>query len=312
MRVAIQVGLALLLAACGGINVETGTDGGGTAIDSGVPDGSGAPPDAASPGGDAASDAGPTPSCAWSELSPMPFAVVNGPDDEESATLTGDGRVVFFTAFAGSGVPEIFDAVRQAADQPFGASRLVPELNSAAEWELELEVSASGEEIFFAHLSADPILSASRASIDDPFGSVAQTGLVGRSPSLSGDGLDLYFADLGLKRILRASRSAVGEPWSDPVDVGSLAGYESIDVSSDELHLLMSRSQVFGPPTVTIATRETVDEPFGAPVSAGEVFDVDQDGAGVKEASWNGDETQIVVNLDLGNTGSDMYLSTCQ
>jgi len=316
MRPAVAVTLSLLALAtggCGDIGTSLDADGGtGSRADAAsIADSAPADPD----GGDRDPDAGP-PACTWSELSAEPFAAVNGPDYEESATLTGDGLSVFFTRFPVQGndfTGDVFDATRGSVDQPFSAARLVTEVSKAEEDELELEISGGGEEIFFLR-SSDDILTASRPAPGAPFGEVSATGLLGYSPSLSGDRLALYFIDLDFTRIMRATRIAVGEPWDSPVDVGGLGGFDTIDVSVDELQVLLSRPADGISQPVAIATRASLDQPFGAPVSAGDVFRLEDDISSYVHASWDAARRQIAVSVELADadTGSDLYLSRCE
>jgi hypothetical protein len=305
--IAATLGFAL---GCGKVDTMLAGDAGtGSIVDAAaLPDGG------ASDGSGGAPDSG-APACTWGDLSPDLFAMVNGPDHEESATLTGDGLAVFFTRypFDGAQTADIYDAGRESRDQPFSAPRLVGELNSADEDELSLEISGDGLEIFFQRFS-DDILGASRASSDGAFGEVAPTGLLGWSPTLSGDGLSLYFIDLDFERVMRATRAAAGEPWDDPVDVGTAGGFDSIDVSSDELRMLYSRAADGSSQPVAIARRDSPDDPFGAPVSAGEVFRLEDDISSFVEASWDAGQRQIVMSVELqtGNTGSDLWMSTCE
>ena len=241
--------------------------------------------------------------------------MVSGPDHEESAALTGDGLAVFFTRYPvdGAQTADVYDAGRESRDQPFSAPRLIGELGSADEDEPALEISGDGLEIFFQRFS-DDILVASRASRDGAFGEVAPTGLLGWSPTLSGDRLSLYFIELDLARIMRATRAAVGEPWDDPVDVGTAGGFDSIEVSSDELRMLYSRAADGLSQPVAIARRDSREDPFGAPVSAGDVFRLEDDISSFVEASWDASQREIVVSVELqtGDTGSDLWMSTCE
>jgi hypothetical protein len=310
MRPAAAVTVSLLaVVACGDIGTSLDSDGGlGSPVDATADADSG--PDA---GG--RSDAGQT-ACVWGKPSPDPFAQVNGPDHEESATLSGDGLTVFFTRFPVEGqdfTTDVFDATREAVDKPFSAARPVTEVSKAKENEIELEISGDGQEIFFVR-SSDDILSASRPVPGAAFGEVTATGLFGFSPTVSGDRLALYFIDLDFTRILRATRTAIGEPWNTPVDVGGLGSFDTIDVSADERRMLLSQPADGVSQTVAIATRETADDPFGAPVSAGDVFRVEDDVASYVHATWDASGRQIVVTVELADTdtGADLYLSTCQ
>lgn len=312
MRPAVTVSI-VALAACGDIGTSIEADGGlgarvdaATAADSGsgAPDAGGSQPDAAPP------------ACAWSVLSAEPFAAVNGADYEESPTITGDGLTAFFTRFPVEGndfTTDVFDAIRESVDEPFSAARPVPEVSKAQEDEFELEISGDGEEIFLQR-SSDDILTASRPAPGAPFGEVTATGLLGFSPSVSGDRLSLYFIDVDFTRILRSTRSAVGEPWTNPVELGSRGAFETIDVSADELQLLLSRPADGVSQTVAIATRASIDEPFGAPVAAGDVFRLDDDIASYVHATWDAARRQIIVSVELAtaDTGADLYVSTCE
>ena len=315
--VAVSVSLLALAAGCGEIGISLDSDSGtGSAADAAPPpapvvDGGSSEPDAAEPEPDAG-----LPACRWGELSADPFAQVNGPDYEESGSLTGDGLSIFFTRFPVTGqdfTADVFEADRESVDQPFGAARPVAGGSKAEEDEFELEISGDGTEIFFLRLS-DDILSARRPAPGAPFGTVATTGLLGFSPSLSGDGLALYFIDLDFTRIMRATRTAIGQPWETPVDVGGVGGFDAIDVSADQLQLLLSRPADGISQTVAIASRASLEEPFGAPISAGDVFRLEDDIASFVHASWDADRRHIVVSVELlqGDTGADLYLSTCE
>jgi WD40-like Beta Propeller Repeat len=308
--------LPALAGGCGSINTDLGDDDneGGSQADAGPADGG--TPDAAPPlpdgnDGGGGGDGG-APACEWSQLTTAPFDMLNTDAFEESPTLTGDAKTMLFTRFSPNGDPvEIFEATRSGPDAPFEDVRFVEELQSEDPEAIELEISADGTEIFFLR-SSDTIVSARRASPGATFGEVESTGLLGFSPTLSGDGLSLYFIDTGLTRIRRATRSAIGEPWDDPVDVGPMGLFDSIDVSPDELRLLMSRPGPDAQP-VAIASRSALDEPFGAAESAGDVFLLDEDISPFVQADWDASERQIVINFDLDNgNAADLYLSNCE
>ena len=93
-----------------------------------------------------------------------------------------------------------------------------------------------------------------------------------------------------------------------------MGSFETIDVSADERQVLLSRPADGVSQPVAIATRASLDEPFGAPVSAGEVFRLDDDIASFVHATWDAGRTQIVVTVELldADTGADLYLSNCE
>jgi hypothetical protein len=306
MRVATLAWFAPLLLGCGGVSVS-GLDGGGGDDGDGTEADAGEDPDAATP---PQPDA--TPACRWTELDPAPFASVNSADPEQSTTFDASGLVLFFTRAAAGQSSDIYDAVRDTLDLPFGGPRLIGELSLPGAGEYEVELSASGEEIFFIRDTSDEILTSARVR-GAGFGEVRFTGLKGTSPALSLDGLALYFIDdLGADRIMRVARSAVGQDWGTPEEVGSPRGYPWIDVSADELSLLLSGGAgTADQPAIAIATRASVDVPFGEPVSAGaELNGTDPPSPG--EASWDASGRRVAVSIGLDRDNPDLFQSTCE
>jgi WD40-like Beta Propeller Repeat len=300
---------------CGSINTDLGEGSeeetpadAAPAADAGATDAGPSQPDGG--GDDGGADGGPA-ACDWGRPTDAPFGQINSDGFEESASLTGDGRTLLFTRFDdGDGDTDVFEATRNAPAGPFGEAREIKELNSP-DLEVEIEISADGLEIFFLRAS-DTILSARRASPDAEFENIAPTGLIGFSPSLSGDGLSLYFIDAALASVMRATRTAIGQPWDNPVEVGPVGLFDSIEVSADELRLLMSRPGGAQEP-VAIASRDSIEGPFGAAISAGEAFRFEEDISPFVEASWDDSQRTIVIPFDLGEgTATDLYLSTCE
>jgi hypothetical protein len=306
--------LPAIAGGCGSVGTELGDDSEDGSQADAAPPADGGEADAGPPaddgGGGGGADGG-APDCEWTPLTTAPFDALNTGAFEEAPTLTGDARTLLFTRFSPDGSPvEIFEATRSEPDGPFEDVRFVEELRSDDPEAIELEISADGTELFFLR-SSETILSARRASPGAKFGKVESTGLLGFSPTISGDGLSLYFIDTGLTRIRRATRPAIGEPWDEPVDVGPMGSFDTIDVSDDELRLLMSRPGPDAQP-VAIASRGSLDEPFGAAVSAGNVFRFDEDNSPFVQADWDVSQRQIVINFDLDTgSASDLYLSTC-
>jgi hypothetical protein len=306
MRLAIHAALAVpLIAACGKVSVQGAPDGGGSQTD--VDGGGGGEADAAPPEPDAA-----RPACSWSAPDPGPFGNLNGTGSIESAALSGDELLVFY-AFLGEGdTIDIYDAGRETLDQSFGGARLVEELVDP-DFESEIELSGSTDEIFFVRANAFDIWRAGRVSPGGAFAAADTTGLLGRSPSLSGDGLHLYYIDRDLPQIMRADRAAPGEAFGEPTVVGDQGVYRWIDVSSDELTLLMSGG--VGTPDesrVAIASRASLEEPFGEPVSAGAAFVPSATFPDYEEASWNADGSEVLITAVAASTQRMIALSTCQ
>jgi hypothetical protein len=308
VRVATLVWVVLLAAGCGKVSEPGGDDdddddGNG---DGGSESDAGGEPDADTPPMDAA-----TAGCVWDRLDSGLLIDVNSTDYLGSPTLSGSGLALFFTVGPDlKGQADVFDATREAADAAFSAPRMIPELSSAED-ERDLEVSVGGEEFFFLRGATSEIWTSARVDSGVPFGEVTSTGLNGNSPSISSDRLDLYFVDVDLGRIMRSSRAAVGEVWGDPVDLGASGAYYWIDISSDGLRVLLSGGgNSEDAPAIAIATRETVDDPFGEPSPAGEQL-IGNNVTPLDEASWDGREGQMAVTVEYGNGNTDLYLTTC-
>jgi hypothetical protein len=297
---------ALLLAGCGQVT-SPGQDGSvGTEIDASV---GGGDPDAAPEEPDASVP--PVQGCTWSVPTDADFVNVNGPDLEQSPSFTGDGRTIFFTVMPAdeSVPPDVWDAVREEAGQPFGAARLVGEVSSAM-GESEVEIAPADDEIVFVRDGGAGILTAARLE-KGPFGKVEDTGLVGSSPTLSGDGLDIYFLDRANGSILHASRPSREDGFDSVEAVGGAGPYAWIDVSANELRMLLSGPEDAETPAIAIAERSSVDEDFGEPVPAGP--SIGEGGFPIpREARWDGSGTQLVVSARRVDGNADLFFSRCE
>ena len=101
-------------------------------------------------------------------------------------------------------------------------------------------------------------------------------------PSISGDGTKLYFMSrrsggIGDWDILVAKRKTTNDSWSDPENIGPIVNSNGEDwapsVSSDglELYFEANRSGGYGGTDILVASRKTIDEPWGNPVNLGSV-----------------------------------------
>lgn len=303
MRLRTLAWPALLLAGCGRVT-SPGQDGGvGARIDAagGEPDAASAEPDASEP---------PVTGCTWSALTDADFANVNGPDLEQSPSFTADGRTVFYTVMPAdeSVPPDVWDAVREEAGQPFGGARLVGEVSSDQS-ESDVEIAPADDELVFVRAGAN-ILTAARLS-EGPFGEVEDTGLIGSSPTLSADGLDIYFLDRANGSILHASRPSREDGFDSVEVVGQAGPYLWIDVSGNELRMLLSGPDDPEIPAIAIAERTRADEDFGDPVPAGPAAG---DGGFpiAREAKWDASGTQLVVSARRADGNADLFFSRCE
>ncbi len=272
-------------------NEPDGGGGGGSAVDAGQggePDGSAS--DAATP-------------CKWSPL--LRLANVNSPSVLDLVgSLSPDGRTLYFSRTGDPG--RSFFATRDSVGQAFGPPTQLPELGDD---QFDLEISATGLEILYR--ASATIETATRGAPGGTFGDAEPTGLEGASPSLSGDGLALYFtAEL---QVLRATRRAIGEPWEAPVSVLPSSGFVGVDVSQDELRLLLTVNP-FEEPAMpyAIAERATTDEEFGAPMPLPDGI-LAPDGVSYGVARWDASQTQVVATVAVsGQNAGDMHTSACQ
>jgi hypothetical protein len=284
------------LVACGEIVVgnpdSNGTAGDAALIDAAATDGG---PDAA---------VGP---CTWTDLSKAPFANLNGPDSEESVALTGDGRTAVFTRSVGKGKPQIQEASRGSLDEPFGVPVLHDELGTDGKF--EIEISSDGKELFYLSDTTPEILRAVRLNAGAPFGPGELTGVTGFSPSVSGDGLSLYFQDQGT--IWRVERETVdSNVWGKVESIGSIGEFKWIDVSRDELRVLLSGGGGGeATPAMAVASRVTTAQSFGEGVSIAPELDGDPEGE-YGEAAWDDSGRQIAT---VTNDGSfELLFAACE
>ena len=304
MRLRTTAWPVLILAGCGQVT-SPGQDGGaGTEIDATVVGGD---PDAA-PGEPDASQ--PPVGCTWSTPTDADFVNLNGPDLEQSPSFTADGRTVFYTVMPAdeSVPPDVWDAVREVDGQPFTGARLVGEVSSDVS-ESEVEIAPADDEILFVRDGA-VILTAARLE-RGPFGKVEDTGLIGSSPTLSGDGLDIYFLDRSNGSILHASRPTRADGFGSVDVVGQAGPYLWLDVSANELRMLLSGPEDPETPAIAVAERGSVDEDFGEPMPAGPVMG---DGGFPipREAKWDGSGTKLVVSARREDGNTDLFYSACE
>jgi len=107
-------------------------------------------------------------------------------------------------------------------------------------------------------------------------GPVVNSSAEDSTPSISADGLSLYFsskrsgewADLWV-----TTRPTVSDPWDPPVNLGppinSASTEDTPSISADGLTLYFSSYRPSGKMDIWIATRQTTDDEWGAPVNLG-------------------------------------------
>lgn len=116
----------------------------------------------------------------------------------------------------------------------------------------------------------------------------------------------MYVARSGI--VERRTRSKVGGSWSAPTSVLPGEGYNSADVSPDELRLLLTNEDDDAP--VLIAERDSIEDDFRSPVPMDP--DILPGNAYYLEATWNADQTQMIVATPQSGFGLDLFYSTCR
>ncbi len=219
---------------------DPGDAGGGSAADGG-----------GEPDGGSQNDG--SPACSWS--TPSELANVNTSASEYPGSFSSDGLSLYFARGTPTAEAGIYVATREEPGQAFGEPARLDELSSDEVNVADPEISPSGLEMFYRVIQGNGIQTATRASPTGAFGEPEATGLVGITPSLSSDGLAVYFVGNPSGTVQRATRSAIGAPWSEPVTVLPTGGYFSVDVSPDELRLLITLN-AFAQPKIPLAIAE--------------------------------------------------------
>jgi hypothetical protein len=226
--------------------------------------------------------------------------------------MDDDGLTIdFYRASTGSQAG-FYTSVRANTNQPFGQPTRIEGLRRDGG---EPEISSTRREIFYSYGTEGGYIieTASRSSPTGVFGPAVPTGIIGRSPSLSRDGLALYFTTSN-GRVQVVRRAAIGGPWTAPMTVLDTGGpYFSVDISPNELRLLLTMNPFLGRPMpIVVSERTGLDEEFELPAPVNEEILV-PGGTFYDYAKWDASQRQMVVTLaNPEDANIDMYYSTCQ
>jgi hypothetical protein len=130
------------------------------------------------------------------------------------------------------------------------------------------------------------VLGSGTTKADFTFGEPTNLGPVVNSqhdeqhPSISGDGLELYFMSrrpggVGDWDIWVARRETIHDSWAEPANIGSTVNRSGEDwapcISADglELYFESNRPGGYGDTDILVASRITIDEPWGNPMNLG-------------------------------------------
>lgn len=215
---------------------------------------------------------------------------------------SADGEELFFVSDrpGGQGGGDIWVARRDSPNGAFGPpENLGPAVNSPAD-EGAPSISSDGRTLYFEcfeqgtgvhcfkpEFGTPDLWMAHRAGPGQPFGPATSLGksvntrFAESFPAISADGLTLYFSSdrpggSGDFDLWLATRESTSKPFGTVRNLGSAVNSPSYDsepaISADGLMLFFasSREGGFGGPDLWVATRPTIEVPFGAPVNLGQ------------------------------------------
>jgi hypothetical protein len=242
--------------------------------------------------------------------------------DDDDPSLTGDLLEIYFKSDRGTpGDFDIWRAVRESADQPWGAPERVDELSTTS-YEATPEVSSDGLVMYLAStrdggVDETDIWLSTRASRADPWGEpdvvvelssdedewAAVSDESGThvviTRSVPGNVLDL----------LGASRASADEPWGAPAPLANLATpvYEAdghLDPSG--LRLFFAGELAGGDGRdIYIAERPSPEDDFGPPARVAELSSGSRD-----EDPWVSPDGNVIV-ISSDRTGDqELYWSS--
>jgi len=166
------------------------------------------------------------------------------------------------------------------------------------------------------------------AKADFTFGEPTNLGPVVNSqhdeqhPSITGDGLEIYFMSrrpggTGDWDIWSARRETIHDSWAEPTNAGPTVNSSGEDwapcISSDglELYFEANRPGGYGGTDILVASRKTIDEPWGNPVNLGAVVNSSNRDGG-PNISFDGLELYFKSNRPGGYGGEDLWVSRRQ
>ncbi|MBL7189169.1 MAG: PD40 domain-containing protein [Phycisphaerae bacterium] len=169
------------------------------------------------------------------------------------------------------------------------------------------------------------VLGGGHANADFTFGEPVNLGPIvngpdhDQMPSISADGLELYFMSRraggsGDWDIWVSRRETTNDPWSEPDNIGPTVNGGGEDwapcISADglELYFEANRSGGLGGTDILVASRNTIDEPWGNPVNLGPVVNTSRRDGGPCIAH-DGLELYFKSNRSGGNGGEDLWVS---
>lgn len=307
----VVVGLGVLgLVGCGRFNFDYG--GGSLAGGDGGATGGG---DGGSTTGDPDGGGPPCTFGPWSQ--PVHLTELSSDWNDFAADLSADGLTLYFESNRFDGDSDIYMATRTAIGQPWSAPVQLTSVNTGAH-ESDPELSQDGLTLYFGRFTVVPdpyLFRATRAQLDDPFGSPQQVaeldGEVTIGQVFSSDGTEMFYTkymqyyDLAYATL--EGGELVPQRWLDELNTSGTDGWPSLASDDRTLYFESDRS---GNGEIYVTTRPARGMPFGAPMLVPELSGPGNANDGMPEISRDGTELYFTSDR-AGTLGSfDLYVVT--
>jgi Tol biopolymer transport system component len=209
--------------------------------------------------------------------------------EEVDPTISQDELTLYFASSrpGGLGGGDLWMMTRPSKDDPWSEPVNLSTVNSTGEdWAPKL--SPDGLSLYFQSNRSGgkggaDIWMTTRTALDAPWqapvnlGETVNSGSNDQDPTISADGLTLYF-DRGQTTLYEARRDSITMPWDTAKVVESSLNSEGNDchpyITPDGLSIWFcsNRAGGYGAMDIYVATRASLDSPWGEPVNAGDVI----------------------------------------
>jgi len=218
---------------------------------------------------------------------------VNSSAYESGPSVSSDGLSLYFRSarIGGYGETDLWLATRSTTNDPWGEPiNLGPVVNGLYK-EGGPSISSDGLTLYLYSnrpkgYGGNDIYVSTRETIDDPWSEAVNLGPTFNSsandggPHISADDLSLFFnskraGGSGDNDVYVSTRETTDGPWGEPVNLGPTVNSSAIDrapnISADGLclFLISRRPGGYGDHDLFIATRPTINDPWGEPVNLG-------------------------------------------
>jgi Tol biopolymer transport system component len=239
---------------------------------------------------------------------------------DDDPTLTGDRLELYFNSnrTGGVGRADIWVSTRLATTDAWGAPSLVAELSSP-EQETAPEVSADGLSIWFGSdraggQGAGDIWVSTRSDRSMPWATPIVVSELSSpdndtasAPGWSGLVMVLESTRAGAASsadLYQATRASTASAWATPspmVEINTNSHEGSPHLGPEELTLVFNSSRD-GNPDLYIATRASIDEPFGTPISLTELNSPENE-----QDPWISDDLRHMVFVSARSGNTEIY-----